>query len=352
MESTKRFETLLRELKKQEGVFIAGPEFNETHLRVYAHGGRLLDIPTAAEDSLITFDANYLKHCADGDDLAAALSILQTVRPMIKTAVIGEEDAKIRGRRIKTLTLKYTSGEGSLVSSGRRYKVNQAQEAAFTAAFLKNLPALLRTVERRFKANGSNADKERAQETLIAGNHRSFAENGGTVVCDLESSMRRACLLPGSTEGGSARFDLVALKAADAGRKAELTVIEYKCNKQACTGSNGIKKHAADMRALDDPDARESFIKEILRRFKRMCDDRYRLVDALPEGWLHFLEENPGKVSIRYGFLFTKGEGLSGSTVKSICEAELGDACGDFLYQYRDKPEDVDLSAFKPWDQF
>ncbi|MBQ7113935.1 MAG: hypothetical protein IJO10_06820, partial [Clostridia bacterium] len=57
-------------------------------------------------------------------------------------------------------------------------------------------------------------------------------------------------------------------------------------------------------------------------------------------------------VDLRYAFLFTKGPGLDGSTVKSICEKQLGDDRGSFLYQYRDKPEDVDLSVFKPWDQF
>lgn len=352
---------LIQVLKEQDSVFICGPSYGKTHLRIYACGGRLLKIPTGATARITSFDIEYLKYAKDSPALlSAALSVLKTVDGRICTPVFTQKPSERPGskRMIPVLTLLDADGrplKGSKSGECKLCSVPMEKEAAFCAAVAENLPALLAMMQNRFVVNGSDDEKERALQTVIARSHRSFAAHSGTVVCDFESSIPQKHLCPGSTGNGSARFDLAALRMRDGGKKAELTVIEYKCNRSACENDSGLKKHAQDMLALEHADAKKNYVSEILRRFDTMCRAPYGLVEAQPDSLLSLLaqlKDHPEDVDLRYAFLFTKGPGLDGSTVKSICEAELGDDRGSFLYQYRDKPEDVDLSVFKPWDQF
>jgi len=261
---------LMQVLKEQDSVFICGPSYDKkpsydkTHLRIYACGGRLLEIPIGAAARITPFDIEYLKYVKDSPALlSAALSVLKTVDGRICTPVFTERPSERPGsmEMITVLTLLDHQGKALKGPRGGKFKVSKVskeREEAFCAAVLQNLPALLEATHSRFAVNGSDADKERALQTVIARSHRSFAVHNGTVVCDFESSIPLNYLRPGSSGKVSARFDLAALRMRDGGKKAELTVIEYKCNRSACENNSGLKKHAQDMLALEHADAKKN----------------------------------------------------------------------------------------------
>ena len=184
-ERTKRLQALLKTLTEQEGVFICGPSDKKTHLRVYAYGGKLLEIPVEADDCIIPFDIEYLKYVKDNPaHLAAVLSVLKTVDDRICAPVFTERPSERPGsmEMITVLTLLDHQGKALKGPRGGKFKVSKVskeREEAFCAAVLQNLPALLEATHSRFAVNGSDADKERALQTVSARSHRSFAENGG-----------------------------------------------------------------------------------------------------------------------------------------------------------------------------
>lgn len=285
---------LLKELKEDPHIFICGPSYGntkkspKTKLRVYAHGGVLCELPTTQRAAITLCHENYFKD------------------------------------------------EPSL-----RDNFNKLQNKEAAEKFLRDhRDKLVDIMEKRFTSKGKNPE-ERSQQTAIARAHTDFNQNGGTVVCDFESSLPKSM--------GQPNIDLVTFSMDKTGGGV-FTLVEYKCNARACKAEkNGLKKHATDMqKCLNDPATSAWYKEELLRRLGYMC--RYGLLQHTPA--VEHLR--PEDVDLRAGFLFTSGVGLEGpEKAVELCEYHIWeDIRGMFLYCFAASPDKADLSKMVRWNKF
>lgn len=287
---------LLRELKEDPHIFICGPSYGntkktpKTKLRVYAHGGVLCELPTTQRAAITLCHENYFKD------------------------------------------------EPSL-----RDSFNGLQNKEATEKFLRDhRDKLVDIMGKRFTSKGKSPE-ERNQQTIIARAHTDFSQNGGTVVCDFESSLPKSM--------GQPNFDLVTF-SMDKTAGGVFTLLEYKCSARACKAKkSGLKKHADDMlRCMTDSTASDWCKRELLRRLGYMC--RYGLLRNCPDGLDHLRPEN---VELRAGFLFTSGVGLEGpEKAVELCEYHIRkDILGTFFYCFVKSPDEkAGLSQMVRWNEF
>lgn len=292
---------LLKELKEDPHIFICGPSYGntkkspKTKLRVYAHGGELCELPTTQRAAVTLCHKNYFKD------------------------------------------------EPSL-----RDSFNGLQNKEAAEKFLRDHRNILVDIMgKRFTSKGKKPE-ERSQQTAIARAHTDFNQNGGTVVCDFESSLPKSM--------GQPNFDLVTF-SMDKTDGGVFTLVEYKCNARACKAEkSGLKKHATDMqKCLNDPAASAWGKAELLRRLGYMC--RYGLLRNCPDGLDHLRPEN---VELRAAFLFTPGKGLqSQKDAAALCEKYIPENIRsevEFSYCFAKSPESVNLSQKQmkemTWEKF
>lgn len=286
---------LLKELMEDPHIFICGPSYGntkkppKTKLRVYAHGGVLCELPTTQRAAITLCHKNYFKD------------------------------------------------EPSL-----RDSFNGLQNKEATEKFLwDHRDKLVDIMGKRFTSKGKSPE-ERNQQTIIARAYTDFSQNGGTVVCDFESSLPKSM--------GQPNFDLVTF-SMDKTDGGVYTLVEYKCSARACKAEkSGLKKHADDMlHCMTDSTASDWYKRELLRRLGYMC--RYGLLRNYPDGLDHLSPEN---VELRAGFLFTSGDGLkSRHDAVELCRTYIPEKDLDkFLYCFAERPVDVGLSHMKNWEAF
>lgn len=286
---------LLKELKEDPYVFICGPSYGntkktpKTKLRVYAHGGVLCELPTTQRAAITLCHENYFK-----------------------------DELSLRG------------------------SFNGLQNKEAAEKFLRDhRDKLVEIMGKRFTSKGKSPE-ERNQQTIIARAHTDFSQHDGTVVCDFESSLPKSM--------GQPNFDLVTF-SMDKTDSGVFTLVEYKCNADACKNEkSGLKKHAEDMlNCINDSTSNHWCKKEVLRRLGYMC--RYGLLRNCPEGLDHL---RPEDVDLRAGFLFTSGDGLkSRYDAVELCRTYIPEEDLDkFLYCFAESPVDVDLSHMKNWEAF
>lgn len=369
----------IRTLDSHPEVFICGPargsttENPETHLRVYANGGRLCEIPT-------TPDSDLKLHAFE-----------KYLPPETQEAV--KEEAVKEGLGLAFLDIKSRTREAVKLRNEKR------------AAFLMNetwLRLLFKAAEEKFSQNKSSEEsrssKERRNQTAIARSHRDFQAHKRavtvcgqsapreylTVVCDFEMtipeswSLRGASLLEFQDETAKRpKCDLVAFSCTqNVSDPWLISIIELKCNKRACRDKkSGLAAHARHMAVCmaetGNVPNRTDYILEILRRLSYML--QYGLLENVPEGlkdevdrllpgcWKdpeqirQSREKIRGRVSLRSCFLFTGDDGIrEKQDAAALCrKAEyLQDHPEEFSYQFRKDPSAVDLSDMESWSSF
>lgn len=289
-------------------IFICGPSYRESRLRVYAYGGVLCKLPTRAA--------------------------------MEKQS----EQSKIK--LLSSKYQKHLSKNPSLFASMQGLKDNEAKDI-----FLReHLDDLLSAMENWSKSE-TDVDKERSQQTIIARRHTNFQgpEHKGTIVCDFQFGVQKKYGPEGEKQP---IFDLVTFSGNKAG--GVFTLVEYKCSAKTCKGGkgeSGLKDHAEDMLKCLPPNSEASdwCKRQLLNRLRLMRD--YKLLQDCPEGLEHL---TPGKMDLRAAFLFTPGGGLqSREDAAALCRAYIPEADLDkFSYCYAEDPESVDLSDMQSWEMF
>lgn len=385
---------LIHTLKTHEEVFICGPsrgssnENPNTHLRVYANGGRLCDIPTTNSSEILISSFQYLPE---------------------------ETQEMLKQKEKYNIALNKKDGS-------RKVKNEKREE------FLMNeMNLLLDAIKNKFTSEKSSEDKsskdkslkERHNQTVIARKHRDFQAHKRiftgfgqsapreylTVVCDFETTIPKLWGRPASShlkspekEGKNSKCDLVAFSCTqDISDPWIISIIELKCNKHACWDKkSGLTAHAKDMAIYmpetkevpnrsdcmtetEDVPNRSDYILEILRRLSYML--RYGLLENVPDGleavvnrllpksWTDQEQMRQSRkkvrsrdISLRSCFLFTGDDDIraddnqtkrSQDAVKLCQEAEyLKDHLKKYCYQFRKDPSDVDLSDMECWDSF
>ncbi len=377
---------LIRTLNSRPEVFICGPSRGssksspKTHLRVYANGGLLCNIPTEEEDLILPPSSGYLKY------------VLQESREKLQ-----EEYHTV-----------FTDGTNNLPQEIPLENERRAGFLMDETRLKLLLDAIENKYEKKYKSLKSSEDKsskERRNQTVIARNHRDFQDHKKgfpvpgqsapkeyfTVVCDFEMTIpgswyQRGTSLPGFPgETKRPKCDLVAFSCTqDVSDPWLISIIELKCNRRACQNEkSGLSAHARDMavcrKETGDAPNQSDYILEILRRLS--CMLRYRLLENVPEGleaeinrllpksWTNQEQMRQSRekvrsrgVSLRSCFLFTGDDDIRADDNRtdrsedavSLCqEAEyLKDHPEDYFYQFREDPSDVDLSDMESWSSF
>ena len=269
---------------------ICGPKYDDRHLRVYAHGGLLCEIPTESQAKIVLLDNNYLKN--------------------------------------------FLPENPSLFAAAQGLFDNEEKEL-----FLRDhLEDLLLCFNRKFSSQwGENV--ERNQQTVISRAYTSFLQHNGTVVCDFQSSIPTAWLSDGMSRP---TFDMVIFSP----NENTFTLVELKCTASSCGGENGLKKHADDMLRCVSND---SYREELLRRLGYMCE--YGLLQNCPTGLEHL---RPEELNLQVAFLFTSGKGLeSCEKAAALCKEYIPEEDLDkFRYCFAGSPRAVDLSHMESWNTF
>lgn len=310
MEANSR-ESLTKELMKKPYIFICGPSRGstndppETKLRVYAHGGLLCKLPTTKRAAIDLCDENYFKD------------------------------------------------EPTLLDSFKGLRSGETKEKFL----LEHLDKLVEIMKGHFTAKNKSPE-ERNQQTTIARRHTDFHEHEGTVVCDFQFAVPEKY-----GPGGEKRpaFDLVTFSMDEPGHGV-FTLVEYKCNAEACKseegkkGESGLKEHAEDMlHCTTDPKASVWCKEELLRRLKDYMS-KYGLLENCPEELEHLTHED---VDLKAGFLFTPGpcgdELRTRHDAAALCEEYIREDIrkdSGFFFCFADSPKDVNLSQMKSWTEF
>lgn len=296
------------EEREKHNIFICGPSYGKSRLRVYAYGGVLCKLPTKAktgeESEIELLSPDYQKHLLENPSLFASMQSL---------------------------------------------KDNEAKDAFLR----KHLNDLLSSME-NWSKSGTNEDKERSQQTIIARRHTDFDQykHNGTVVCDFQSSLPEKWLPPDMKRP---TFDVVTF-FMDKNEPGIFTLVEYKCSEAACRDSkHGLEKHAKDMwRCMKKLSAENSaaYKKELLRRLHCMCE--YGLLQNCPDELEHL---RPEDTKLQAAFLFTPGPSGGGlqsrEDAAALCRAYIPEAYLDeFSYCYAERPQAVDLSDMQSWKAF
>lgn len=296
------------EEREKHNIFICGPSYRESRLRVYAYGGVLCKLPAKA-----------------------------------KTGKQSEIEL------LSSDYQKYFPENPSLFVSMQGLKDNEAKYA-----FLgKHLNDLLSSME-NWSKSGTNEDKERSQQTTISRAHTDFDQHDGTVVCDFQFAVPREYGYEGKK---LPIFDLVTFSMNQKTGGGVFTLVEYKCNAKACEGEegeSGLKDHAADMlNCMNKPAASDWCKRELLRRLGYMRD--YGLLQHWPKE-LDLEHLSSRNIELQAGFLFTPGAGLKNCyDAAELCKKHIPKDIRDdsrFFYCFAGSPETVVLSDMKSWKEF
>lgn len=361
---------LICALNSHPEVFICGPSIKDSnkeprkHLRVYANGGILCEIPTTQKSEIhITSFKEYLP---------------QETQDSLK-------------EELDSAFFDKTSRDAEIVNRKNEKRAEFLMDE-------KKLKLLLDAIKDNNTNDGSLT--ERLNQTDIARKHRDFQAHKRvftacgqtapkeylTVACDFEMTIpgswyKRGASLLGFQEKPSAQCDLVTFSCTqDVSGPWLISIIELKCNKAACQGSeSGLTAHARDMAVCMAETNRSDYILEILRRLSYML--RYGLLKNVPEGleaevnrllpgsWKDpkKLRQSQEKVRnrgicLRSCFLFTGDDDIraDGSRPNHSLDAAmlckkaeyLKEHLEDFSYQFWENPSDVDLSDMESWESF
>lgn len=288
----KQMLSLIKLLNGNPNIYICGPKYDDRHLRVYAHGGLLCEIPTESQAKIVLLDNNYLKN--------------------------------------------FLPENPSLFAAAQGLFDNEEKEL-----FLRDhLEDLLLCFNRKFSSQwGENV--ERNQQTVISRAYTSFLQHNGTVVCDFQSSIPTAWLSDGMSRP---TFDMVIFSP----NENTFTLVELKCTASSCGGKTGLQKHAEDMlKCVTNPKTNGLYKKELLRRLSYMCE--YGLLQNCPAG-LECLR--PEALNLRAAFLFTAGKGLENrEKAAALCKKYIPkDDLDKFRYCFAESPQAVELSCMEKWN--
>ena len=334
-------------LKKRNEVFICGPSFGaregnagtETHLRVYAYGGYIAGIPTTKNGGVKRFSKTYVKYA---NDKSAVESILNADKKDVYGKYIENIEAVLEMVRNRYIS---ESGEKALERNQQSFIANKFMQ--ITGESMRSICECECCMPNEWYKWGLDALK----------NDLKFKNNAYICSRDVKKPEFDFIMieLP-ENEDGRAGICLIELKTDIASCR------EIKGEKRSKTGKkttmSDLKGHAIDMLAAEhcslDGEG-NIFVKEILRRYRIMCDPVHGLMDAPPARLTELIDHfrhAPDKVDIKKCFLFV-GKELSKEFVVEQCRSQLSQLGIEDMYFLRvDKKEDVDLGKFRKWDEF
>lgn len=329
-----KYSQLLNTMTANENVFVCGPQYDDKgHLRVYAYGGLLCKIPVNKQCDILMPNINYIKYAEE-----------------YRSQMEKSFDVSLQYKKEKGEKKEYYAWNSGAPNRNRKIELLSGD----------NLNMLLYAMKKRFSStdNKSSANKdikERQQQTSIARKHIN-TNNNTTVICDFESSIPKEWYATvNSDDKKNPRFDLVTLEMIDR-EKARMTIVEYKCNVQACMNKSGLKVHASDMKSCMN--LGDQYKAEILRRFNTLLQAKTELFASVSSNMSEYVSSackkaDTSSIELRAGFLFTSGEGLT-SKKKAIdlCKRYIDGDLNDYVYQFRESGNDVNLTDMQSWDEF
>lgn len=327
---------LIRNLNAQDNIFICSPAFDDNRLRVYANGGLFCLIPTTSRNIEIPSFDSYLKFVEDSE----------TYRNLEKEH--------------KKFFIDMTGN-----SSSDKDEKNKRR-----AEFLMNpkwFRALFEATRAKYlsEKESSAVAAERFNQTIIARNHRDFQKHNGTVVCAFEMTAPGIWYERYENDSDYVKTqisknpecDLVTFSCSPDLQDFRISMIELKCNQNACTQpTSGLADHARDMTICRAKVNRNDYIREILRRLQYMI--YYDLLKNVPDGLMTHIQklsEHPEQVTLCSCFLFTGDDNIKDAQkAAELCQkAEyLRDHLDDFSYHFRKTPKEADLSDMQKWKAF